>query len=45
MIECGALAVEILDDVFCLGRISVSVEVFNRKSANLFYYILNYGKI
>jgi hypothetical protein len=42
MFECGASAVEILD-VFSPGHISVSVEVFSRKSANLLYYILNYG--
>ena len=29
--------------IFYLGRISVSVGMFSRKSANLLYYILNYG--
>ena len=33
---------EILD-AFTPGHISVSVEVFSGKSANLLYYILNYG--
>ena len=29
--------------VFSPGHISVSVRVFSGKSANLLYYILNYG--